>query len=242
MRTRAAVIWACAASGQVLAGAALSLGLAAANTSPRASPAPGGIGAAAPPPSDLHYASWEWRAEARSRWVWTVEASPIGNTKNTAKPPWWSGARVPPPVRQERPPALPGQGDLCALYEAVCGWPEPVFYAGARVWFDESVQFGSATEVLAGAGSELFRQAVPRAYRSRVDQRQPSMPRVLWRGLFADTLFWSVCLSVMPLGWAAWRSVARRRRRSRGLCVACGFDLRGLEQGRPCPECGNAGN
>ncbi len=42
---------------------------------------------------------------------------------------------------------------------------------------------------------------------------------------------------VLPATVVAVRSVRRRRRRDRGLCERCGYDLRGSVSGR-CPECG----
>jgi hypothetical protein len=42
---------------------------------------------------------------------------------------------------------------------------------------------------------------------------------------------------VLPASAVAVRSVRRRRRRNRGLCERCGYDLRGSVSGR-CPECG----
>ena len=35
--------------------------------------------------------------------------------------------------------------------------------------------------------------------------------------------------------WSAPGFVKRKRRKKRGLCVACGYDLKGIEK---CPECG----
>jgi hypothetical protein len=56
----------------------------------------------------------------------------------------------------------------------------------------------------------------------------------LWRGLALNTLLYA------GLVWAVWFGpgvVRRRRRRRRGLCVRCGYDLKGLSDGA-CPECG----
>ena len=50
---------------------------------------------------------------------------------------------------------------------------------------------------------------------------------------------WALCLvtGIAPAAWAVGR-VRRRLRSRRGLCPACGYDLRAAE-GR-CPECGQA--
>ena len=44
------------------------------------------------------------------------------------------------------------------------------------------------------------------------------------------TLLWPLCAFLSG-------PVRRRRRRKRGLCVACGYNLQGLTDAR-CPECG----
>jgi hypothetical protein len=62
-----------------------------------------------------------------------------------------------------------------------------------------------------------------------------------WRFWSAHAPAWAV---VAPLALLLARRVARplrvMRRRRRGLCPACAYDLRGLLVGR-CPECGNLG-
>jgi len=56
----------------------------------------------------------------------------------------------------------------------------------------------------------------------------------IWRGLAANTAFCGA--SMWLAGWIA--AVLRRgRRMRRGLCMLCGYDLRGLWE-RRCPECG----
>jgi hypothetical protein len=57
--------------------------------------------------------------------------------------------------------------------------------------------------------------------------------RPLWLGLAADTVFWgALWLGALAIPGA----VSRRRRRARGLCPACGYDLRG-DFAPGCPEC-----
>lgn len=58
----------------------------------------------------------------------------------------------------------------------------------------------------------------------------------LWRGLAANTLFYAALL-LMPLTMLRWHRTCRRRRR--GCCVACRYDLAGIEaEPVVCPECG----
>ena len=58
--------------------------------------------------------------------------------------------------------------------------------------------------------------------------------RLIWPGFAVNTIFYATLLWLFIFAAYALR---RRARRKRGLCVACGYDLRGdLEYG--CPECG----
>ena len=59
--------------------------------------------------------------------------------------------------------------------------------------------------------------------------------RPLWPGFALNTLFYAA------LAWAFWQlplAIRGRRRRSKGLCVRCGYDRKGIGGGSPCPECG----
>ncbi len=63
--------------------------------------------------------------------------------------------------------------------------------------------------------------------------RERRLPLLIhWPAFLIDTLFWGAAW----LGFiAAFRSLRARRRRKRGLCVACKYELAGLGL---CPECG----
>ena len=56
--------------------------------------------------------------------------------------------------------------------------------------------------------------------------------RPIWPGFAANTVFYAA------LFWLPFAPFALRRmiRRHRGLCLKCGYDLRGSTEG--CPECG----
>jgi hypothetical protein len=56
-----------------------------------------------------------------------------------------------------------------------------------------------------------------------------------WPGFAASTLAYAAVLMALAQGARAARGARRRRR---GLCVRCAYDLRGLPGGAPCPECG----
>lgn len=70
----------------------------------------------------------------------------------------------------------------------------------------------------------------------RIGWRSLELPlNPLWLGTIANTIVYAA---------AAWGigtlvcTAHRRWRRKRGLCVGCGYDLRGLASGAVCPECG----
>jgi hypothetical protein len=62
----------------------------------------------------------------------------------------------------------------------------------------------------------------------------------LWPGFAIDTIlyaaaWWALLFTPLPL----YRTARRRFRVSRGMCGACGYDLKG-SPGAACPECGHA--
>lgn len=63
--------------------------------------------------------------------------------------------------------------------------------------------------------------------------RLPILP--MWSGFLLNTLLYGAVAGVVLFGPGAVRRAARRARRRRGQCEACGYDLAGLPR---CPECG----
>lgn len=61
----------------------------------------------------------------------------------------------------------------------------------------------------------------------------PIMP--IWPGFAINTLIFAL---VPALLWLPLGPLKRARRRRRGRCVSCGYDLSGIT-GKSCPECGN---
>lgn len=109
-------------------------------------------------------------------------------------------------------------------------------FGGDLAWarqaiFDESLVPKQVSQELAGwkdiAGADL------------------QQSRLLWDGIAHDAfaLILVAALLCSFTGWPAWFAAhplsRHARRRARGLCPACGYDLRGIESDR-CPECGNA--
>ena len=60
--------------------------------------------------------------------------------------------------------------------------------------------------------------------------------RPIWRGFLTNSLLYAAILWIVLF---ARRDVRQFIRRKRGLCVACGYDLRHADH-NACPECGRA--
>ncbi len=65
------------------------------------------------------------------------------------------------------------------------------------------------------------------------DYALPIVPA--WGGFVGNVLIWGTAYVAL----AACTAHVRRRRRT-GVCLKCGYSLRGLPEGTPCPECGTA--
>jgi hypothetical protein len=151
---------------------------------------------------------------------------------------WWADFTVaireerrgwPIPSHTHRPPA---QVDLNVLSEEGT--------RGFVVLPAAAPEREAIEQALARAGPRVLHDAFNRGYVERVR---------IWHGTILAVMTWWVVLTFTGtalVGIAQLASVRRGSRRSgikqtrvaRGLCHACGYDLRGLEFHDRCPECG----
>jgi hypothetical protein len=103
------------------------------------------------------------------------------------------------------------------------GWPWPAFWGCPN-------QYGTG---LQPRGCILLQSSSNRSFENGMKIRSiPILP--VWSGLALNVIFYS---SIIFLLMAVARSAIRLRRRLGGRCVACNYNLRGLNVSG-CPECG----
>ncbi len=140
----------------------------------------------------------------------------LGKTQEQISEAEWMGSR----------PGFMVNGGRQAIYTGVsAGWP--MRSLRGTEWINRGLE-GCAPPPLV---------QVP-AWITKAGWKLPVSP--LWPGFMVNTLLYA------GLVWGAVRCVPawkRWRRRKRGLCEGCGYDLRGLPSGSAsCPECGRAGS
>jgi hypothetical protein len=168
-------------------------------------------------------------SKAPTTWPLSVMAAP---TKIERRPPWWSR------IRDER-------GARRAVEESL-HWGDPRQHDYAVGWPIVSFRFEYVTpryaagqngppRVAKGAAHEFWMSPTALLTRKSVQPRLITF-NPIWPGLIASSLFWSV------VSWGTWtiaRTEVRRRRVARGQCATCGYNVAGLLEGMPCPECGS---
>lgn len=116
--------------------------------------------------------------------------------------------------------------------ESTLGWPFPAltrFEARAGNFDSTTKTFDSNLEV--PALGPWYEGVLWTLTQTRVPRSLPIMPR--WLPFLSDTLVFAAPVALLWLGVPAAR---RWRRRRRGLCPTCGYEVRGLAT---CPECGS---
>ena len=141
----------------------------------------------------------------------------------------WPAERYVPVWASGLPPLEPREGMVGHAAVEGSGWPAIAMRTRYEEW-SVAGQLGGQSFHQVTEGILLTpKAAVRRGCKAKVVPLRP-----LWPGFAINTAFYAAILWLVIPGPFALR---RHIRRKRGLCVACGYDLRGnLSAG--CPECG----
>ena len=131
--------------------------------------------------------------------------------------------------------------DLSRVSVCDAGWP--LLCMRTVVWDHQILDLSPGASPIPKTGTDTPPRTwwtggapIPKAL-SRFDptgtKRIPLRPIPL--AFAADAALYGAVLASPVLAFRVWRRVRRRRR---GRCVACGYDLSGLAPGGACPECG----
>jgi hypothetical protein len=142
-----------------------------------------------------------------------------------------------------------GPGGLCidirhTQFQGRSDWSCIRLQPGRIVWEHQKLDPDAPTDFTNGGGVNYTRKFLVFEYQTanivEASRLKPKIRLVggmiyAWRAPYwALLLIWAV--PAMPCGLAFRREWIRRRRRHRGLCVQCGYDLRASKD--RCPECG----
>jgi len=187
---------------------------------------------------ETHWGAWEIgriRANFETTWLIWFPGSYERDSSEDLKGSSALRDNVPPWVSHDRKPVNDRTSVRLASTTAA-GWP---FHAATYVEWDgvhypPDKPFGKAyaksvSGIREGLHLHTFRTASG-------DLRIVLPLRPIVGGLIGDVLFWAAVVGLVSMRLEAAK---RARRRRKGCCTACGYDLRG-SAGRACPECGAA--
>ncbi len=137
----------------------------------------------------------------------------------------WSIGRKPWPVVPSRE----------SIWAKAAGWPFRCFVCNTRT--QNAPDFRSHT--WSARGGIILGSPTRPGWADWPPQFPIIIPlRPMWPELLANTLMYAAAFALGAISIRTLATVRGRRRRERGLCPRCGYDLRGTAAER-CPECGN---
>lgn len=159
---------------------------------------------------------------------WMPDASRQVPTPESALAAWDLQRFAAERTRYERGDGPPGMS--AALFEAR-GWP------CHALWCEHhKPEAGRALEARGAVVLSGGHRALPRTLAGESFQRTlPYRPIVF--GLFVNTIVWTIPFTALLIAPGVVRLL---RRRLKGACIACGYNLSGLPKDSACPECGAA--
>lgn len=104
-------------------------------------------------------------------------------------------------------------------------------------WHTAIMALSGPVPLSAGAGALLVRPCYTQILGVLCITYRPATTAIGSRAIAVPHWLVAVACSAYPVTQTLARARRRARRRRRGLCVMCGYDLRGNESQR-CPECG----
>ncbi len=150
--------------------------------------------------------------------------------------PLWSRARIPP---------IGHEPDFVNIYEVAAGWPYRAWYGA----YEETSYEAHLKKLYAHSRKAFLLPPPGRAvWCIPVKYGVMQMPGIaensllilpfspLFPGALWSTLLYAGLLFLLTLPVILLRAERRERRRCRGLCLRCGYELAGLDV---CPECGS---
>lgn len=142
--------------------------------------------------------------------------------------PAWTRGELLDRARDSNQTTLP---DSAARAILVTGWPWPCMWSS----YDQQPSnnywwFKARNGIVIGQHPT---SPMPNAMLSPCERSLPL--RMVWFAFAGDTCFWAALWGALLFTPVAIRHILRRRR---GLCLACGYDRRGLAPDHACPECG----
>ena len=160
----------------------------------------------------VEHEGWMLYTQTRIGTVRAIALRPYTKSAATTVPagsfPRWCSIRDLPPLRHA---SWVRKGMVARLSEWAYGWP------CVSMWYqfegDDGLWPESSSVYLAGRHLPI---------------------KIVWFGFVVNSLFYAGVLCLLMCGSFALRRFMRRKR---GLCVACGYELRG-DFSAGCPECG----
>lgn len=165
---------------------------------------------------------WAVRATASTTYASLSGSSSQGNPDEVL--PSWSDLDHP------RLPYLSGQRNYEHIVQVAFGWPLPTLAVEYEL---ADIALGGTSAIFqVNGGFPTGRSLRKSAVAPGLAEMIPYLP--LWSGLVVNMVFYAILL---PTPFLVARFAIRFRRRLLGLCITCGYDLRGLDH-EACPECG----
>ena len=157
------------------------------------------------------------------------------NIFKQASPPLWSEVG-PTPVASQQIETWWGP----PIVECARGWPCLALANRIDLQWNPTTRKYSINKVGSGIPIETHHWPPQKPgrdwYTGPIPQRAILPYRPIWPGFAINTIFYAAILWLLTLGPFTARRMIRRKR---GLCLKCGYDLRGTSGGGGvCPECG----